>query len=64
MMTTLTLVLPALLSWTMSAQGSNVTFAALCALALCGVTVRLVVVLTILLHLCLALAGGGAPVAF
>lgn len=64
MMTTLTLVLPALLSWMVSAQGSNVTFAAICALSLCGVPMRWVVVLTIILHLCLAVTGGRALIAF
>lgn len=47
-----------MIAWMMSTQGSNVTFAVLCTLALCGAPVRLVVVLTIVLHICLALTGG------
>tara|TARA_R110000787_G_scaffold170285_3_gene282980 strand:+ start:508 stop:666 length:159 start_codon:yes stop_codon:yes gene_type:complete len=42
--------------WLLSAQGSNLTFAGLCALALCGVPVRWVVGLTTAWHLCLAFA--------
>ncbi|WP_299024328.1 hypothetical protein [uncultured Sulfitobacter sp.] len=52
--------LQSMIVWAMSAQGSNVTFAAICALALIGVPVRWVVVLTLLAHLSLAWAGGGA----
>ncbi len=56
MITTLIIVQTALFSWIMSTQGSNLTFAALCALALGGVPVRWVVGMTILFHICLAFA--------
>lgn len=48
--------LQSMIAWTMSAQGSNVTFAAICTLALIGFPAGWVVALTILLHLSLALA--------
>ncbi len=63
MMTTLIIVLTTLLSWIISAQGSNITFAAISALALVGVPARWVVALTITLHLCLAFASGSASIA-
>ncbi|KIN79212.1 hypothetical protein [Sulfitobacter mediterraneus] len=52
-----------MIAWMMSAQGSNVTFALICTLALCGIPVRWVVVLTIILHLSLAFASGSASAA-
>lgn len=63
MMTTLVLILITLIEGVLSPQGSNITFAALCALTLIGVPTRWVLPLTILLHLALAFASGGTTAA-
>jgi hypothetical protein len=43
-----------ILAWLSTVQGSNLTFAVLCGLLMCGAPPRLMLALTIALHVCLA----------
>jgi hypothetical protein len=53
MMTTLTLYLTTLLTWVQTTDGTNITMALICAVALCGVPARLVLFATLCVHLAL-----------
>ncbi|MEP3348053.1 MAG: hypothetical protein ABJN34_03575 [Litoreibacter sp.] len=43
-----------ILEWVATTQGSNLTLAVLCLLAICGGPKRVVMAVTLVVHLCLA----------
>ena len=53
MMTTLTLYLTTLLTWVQTPDGTNITMALICGIAMCGVPARLVLFATLCMHLAL-----------
>lgn len=53
MMTTLTLYLTTLLTWVQTTDGTNITMALICGIAMCGVPARLVLFATLCVHLAL-----------
>ena len=53
MMTTLTLYLTTLLTWVQTPDGTNITMALICGIAMCGVPARLVLFAMLCVHLAL-----------